>query len=48
MQIPDDAPVVGRSSFSVEDYRQLVKWAKVANHYFEMLALPQMKEEVAP
>ncbi len=36
--------VVGRSSFSVQDYQHLVKWLKKANHHFEVLALPQLDE----
>jgi hypothetical protein len=36
---------VGRVAFSPQNYRTLVKWIKVANGYFEDLAVPQMSPQ---
>jgi len=36
---------VARSKYSPETYTKLVKWIKVGNRYFELLAVPQMTPE---
>jgi hypothetical protein len=40
--------IVGRSKYSPENYQLLVKWIKIANGYFEDIALPKLPEQAKP